>query len=460
MILCLLAPPAVGHHDDSVMQGRNGAEVVWVTANLVWHYNPWLCRPADDKGRYDNRDERPGTDPCLWPDSYRIHADTPIWDPGYWTTREAEGSRQILLLEQPWRFEPNIDRRGTATVWNRGAIAVSSCPEWQGLEGLDCGHSPPPPLYPWSVRQFRFFGEHLNIGSTRRGLHGDDPPPDPPARRDHVPPAQENSPDRHEVFGICVKPEDHNGKTGDELIAAWLDYHDREARLLGLDTRNTHNEMQGWSADALKSFSDVSNTPGQIVLWQDTMGIDQVVSVNDFHGTADVAMWLRPNGDILWSAGLVDDCIWHIDKNGGPCDPAVHKLNTTDGIVNDKPNPVLDRCKDSCYHGAWANYDALDHLPDTNTARQAAYEADHSIVPHPWIHPWARPGQGGWAPGANPNAVRQFEPPPDKYWVLQPPDWDYTLDVPAGEWEWTPHPDDPGDHPDSPWPVCVFMSAI
>ncbi len=441
MIVCLLAPPAGGEH--GVMHTRNEAVVVWVTSNVIWHYNPWLCT----------------VDPvCRWPDDfhhptrrkggqrYLIQPSEPNWDPAFWTKVDAAGSRRIRLLEQPYKFD---DPPGD--LWAYNDVAVTACEEWQGLEARNCGHKSP--------GGFHFYGGHRTADPTdapTRGIHGNDP-------AGHVPPARENSADRHEVFGVCVKPEDEPefaGKTGDALIAAWIAYHDRAAHLIGKPTRNTHNEMKGWSADALQSFSYVSNTPGEIVLWQETMDRNQVMSVTDFHGTDNAALEIDPATDeVDHSNGLVDTCLWHLD-DGGPCDPSLYKLNTTDGIINDNPNPVLDRCKDSCYHGAWANYDALDHLPDTNTARQAAYEADHSIVPHPWIHPWGRPGQGGWAPGANPNAVRQFEPPPDKYWVLQPPDWDYTLDVPAGEWEWAAHPDDPGDHPDSPWPVCVFMSAI
>ena len=60
----------------------------------------------------------------------------------------------------------------------------------------------------------------------------------------------------------------------------------------------------------------------------------------------------------------------------------------------------------------------------------------------------------------NANVERAIDVPDDKYWVMQPPDKDYTLDVPPGDWSWSPHPEDPGDHPDSPWPFCGFMSAI
>ena len=371
----LATSPAEADHLD-LLRYRQEGSVVWVSANVVVHHNPWRC--ARTAG-------------CRWPDGWTYEKDgrtftltpgVPIWDDdtiGYWTglPHGPDGElplEGVLLMTQPWRFDDN------KVNWDHKDIAVTSCDHWfdengRDLLSLNCGHEAPgtdrpPPNYPWD-----FFPEHCiatrdypNCDVPHRGLH------------DAV-----KSADRHRIVGVCIDDDilaRHTDKTTGTLDAPaaradWV----RKYASAGQRTpdRVPLGNILGWTDPAKQWFAEESGTDGFLWLWNNDMPFEVVHPI-----TGKGVHWYplhidEDSREITRSTGHDDTCTCPADD----CKP----LDTSDPEGTDISDFGNWLCHESARRNArhvYRSYGVSWDDDPVEFARRSGDAHDDGILPYPW----------------------------------------------------------------------------
>ncbi len=444
LLLAALLPaaPSVGHDVDELLWAHAPQDhwpTVFVATNVSYHINPWLCDQSST---------------CEWPADFehngkKITVEVPLWRDRWWV-RNLPGRGNVDLLVQPWRF---VDH--DSETWPARAVAASRCELFNNEEIRNCGHVPPPGT------GFRFYREHCNLNSAgdacevanvwrwvtlsngrlvRReysnyGLHD-----------------IAESADRQEIVEICIDDPtlvaQHTDKATGAVDQAAL-RADWASNKNALQMR--HDQIIGWTGDALKAMSAHNGTPGRLWVWNPDMGF-KVMHPATGHGTRSIPLVL-----------FDDDRTW--DSTGNKLTCHVHRDDLP--IPTDDPDgtDIADYGTELCRAAADRNrihmrqrYGVVWEDDPTKYARESARAVASGTLPVPW----------GWTGGRQFRVAELADDSDDSDdWAMVPDDdgirvstyvkqnRDFRLDA-DGQPIWVPNPEQPALQPGEPeWPFCV-----
>ncbi len=444
LLLAALLPGTAGGHDvDELLWAHAPPDhwpTVFVATNVSYHYNPWLCDPHSRNQHNRAAHTPPGSNEgtgCRWPDSYIDKDYVPLWcgtSPlcpqrfHNWWRRNLPGRGNVDLLNQPWRFAEHDSEN-----WPHHAVAVSWCYEYNDAFLRDCSHSPPP------GSGFRFYSNHCiatvnypQCDRPHRGLHD-----------------SRATADRQEIVEICIDDADlvaqHTDKTTGAVDQAALRAAWARTNNAG---RMRHDEIIGWTGDALNAMSAHNGTPGFLWEWHPDMGLDVMHPANG-HGTRRIPVTLTGDGKPFWSQGDQYTCHAHRDDLPIP--------RTPHGIA-DYGRRVCQAAADRNERYMRQHYGVVWEDDPTRYAEESARAYDSGRLPVPW----------GWT-GGRQFRVAELADDSDGSddWAMVPNDdgilvstyvkqnSDFRLDA-DGQPIWVRNPEQPALPPGEPeWPWCV-----